>query len=733
MAAAGTGRWSRRVRVVWSLMRGADVDVAEVRSWGVAALHDARAPDGAAVMAGDGDWWWRWALAAGLLLAALYALGPSEPVWLRELVVYPAAEAVAVVAVLVGVGRYRPSAPFAWLLIAAGLVAYLVGDVIWGVYATLDRDPFPSLADGFYLAAYPLIAAGLVVAVMRRRPLGVDRRALIDTSLVAVIAGFLAWVYLVQPVLDDPDLSQSEALVAVAYPLGDLLLLAVATRFVMGSSWNVPSLRLLVAGLGLTLIGDVMFALSVVEGSPGIRVLDTTLLVGIVTMGVAGLHPSMTALTEELGDPADRGDALRVALLAAAFVVIPVVLVVQEVRDEPLHLLAATTAMILVSGLVAARVLYITGSAGRSARREATLSRYAAELLSASGRDELFAAAQRAANELVREGQAQLVVSPGRNSEGVGHAFTADVEVRGEHVAELVADPSPARLRHVRDSLATVATQLSLALERDRLLATEREAAETLTVQNERLRELDRMKDSFVSSVSHELRTPLTSMVGYLEILRDGEAGELNDDQQHCLEIVDRNCHRLNDLIGDILVTARVDSGQFSLERGPVNLGDIAAVHVESIRATARSKGVEVALIVNDDPPWLDADEMRLGQLLDNLLSNAVKFTPGGGTVSVTVATRGPFAHFEVADTGVGIPADELDNLFSRFFRASTARTVAGTGLGLSIAKSIAEAHGGTIAVMSEVGAGTTFIVDLPSRTDPGPPVETSPRTEVSA
>ncbi len=122
---------------------------------------------------------------------------------------------------------------------------------------------------------------------------------------------------------------------------------------------------------------------------------------------------------------------------------------------------------------------------------------------------------------------------------------------------------------------------------------------------------------------------------------------------------------------------------------------------------------------------------MRLGQLLDNLLSNAVKFTPGGGTVSVTVATRGPFAHLEVADTGVGIPADELDNLFESLLSCLDGRTIAGTGLGLSIAKSIAEAHGGTIAVMSEVGAGTTFIVDLPSRSDSGPPVKTSPPTEV--
>jgi signal transduction histidine kinase len=421
-----------------------------------------------------------------------------------------------------------------------------------------------------------------------------------------------------------------------------------------------------------------------------------------------------------------------VGLLVGALVVVPVVLMVRDLRDEPLHLTAAIISMFLVAGLAASRVLFITRSAQRSARREATLSRYAAELLDAATRDELFAAARHAGNDLVREGQAQLVVPPGDEPSTPGHLFTAEVEVRGEHVADLVADPSPARLRHVRDSLATVARQLSLALERDRLLATEREAVESLAVQNERLRELDRMKDTFVSSVSHELRTPLTSMVGYLEILRDGELGELNDDQEHYLAIVDRNCHRLNDLIEDILVTSRVDSGRFSLERRTVNLGELIAEHILSIRPTAQSNAVDLVKIVDPDLPLLHADEMRLGQLIDNLLSNAVKFTPPGGTVTVTAAMRGALVRLEVADTGVGIPADELDMLFGRFFRASTARTVPGTGLGLSIAKSIAEAHGGTIDVKSEVGSGTTFIVDLPVASAPESGVETTTTTEVS-
>jgi signal transduction histidine kinase len=227
------------------------------------------------------------------------------------------------------------------------------------------------------------------------------------------------------------------------------------------------------------------------------------------------------------------------------------------------------------------------------------------------------------------------------------------------------------------------------------------------------------MKDFFVSGVSHELRTPLTSMLGYLEILRDGEAGELSDEQEHFLEIIDRNCHRLYHLIDDILFLSRVDGGRFQLERSSVDLDALVTERVESIRPAAEKKRVEVRLDTTDGGVRLWADASRLTEVVDNLLSNAVKFTPEGGDVFVTVATSDETTHLEVRDTGVGIPEDEAGRLFERFFRASTAQNIQGTGLGLSITKSIVEAHGGTISVQSSVGVGTTITVDLPVVTAP--------------
>jgi signal transduction histidine kinase len=320
-----------------------------------------------------------------------------------------------------------------------------------------------------------------------------------------------------------------------------------------------------------------------------------------------------------------------------------------------------------------------------------------------------------------------VLARDGDVAESAPGRFVAPVVVKGEVEAQLVVDDRAVELGRLSDSLATVANQLALALERERLLATERENADRLAEQNERLRELDRMKDQFVSTVSHELRTPLTSMIGYLELTLEGEAGELNDEQQQFLEIVNRNCQRLNKLIDDILFISRVDAGRLSFDPRWLELGELAEASVESARAAAARRSVGLQCSVAPDLPALWADPTRLKQLIDNLLSNAIKFTSEGGTAGVNVDRHDDSLVLEVRDTGVGIPEDEVGRLFERFFRASTGTAAPGTGLGLSIVKSIVDAHGGTISVESELGVGTTFTVDLPLPGLPGAPAETTP------
>lgn len=232
-------------------------------------------------------------------------------------------------------------------------------------------------------------------------------------------------------------------------------------------------------------------------------------------------------------------------------------------------------------------------------------------------------------------------------------------------------------------------------------------------------REAAKMKDEFVNLISHELRTPLSSILGYLELIADDEDNPLSEDQLKYLATVDRNANRLLRLVSDLLFTAQVESGHFHLQRETVDLQALVSAALETATPGAAARNVVLRISVSPEAVHVWGDPGRLGQAVDNLISNAVKFTPAGGRVVITLGTADepePRALIGVSDTGMGIPPDEVDRLFSRFFRASTAtaNAVPGVGLGLTITKAIASAHGGEIRVASTVGEGTMFVLDLP-------------------
>jgi signal transduction histidine kinase len=284
---------------------------------------------------------------------------------------------------------------------------------------------------------------------------------------------------------------------------------------------------------------------------------------------------------------------------------------------------------------------------------------------------------------------------------------TAAVEIRNE---QLVAQA--ARLEQ------------SLAVAQE--ARAEAEAARrTLTDQNKRLRELDRLKDEFLSLVSHELRTPLTSIRGYLELVLDEEAGEITPEQRRFLKAVERNSLRLLRLVGDLLFVAQADAGRLTLERAKIDVAALAADGVEAARPVADQKSIQLDL-GGGPVPALVADRGRLAQVVDNLVSNALKFTPEGGRVEVRTSADNGHVVLEIEDTGIGIPADEQPRLFERFFRAATAteQAIPGTGLGLAIVKAIVEAHGGRILMESEPNVGTTVRIELPLSVETAAPVE---------
>jgi PAS domain S-box-containing protein len=250
-------------------------------------------------------------------------------------------------------------------------------------------------------------------------------------------------------------------------------------------------------------------------------------------------------------------------------------------------------------------------------------------------------------------------------------------------------------------------TEAELFAEHARVLELERS-------QNEKLRELDVMKDEFVALVSHELRTPLTSIQGYTELILDGIAGEINDEQREMLAAVDRSSARLFRLINDLLFVAQVNAGQLSVAIEDVDLASVARESIADARKRAATAQVSLAF-ESDLTPTVRADRARLAQVFDNLISNAIKFTPPGGRVGLTISMVGDEAIVVVTDSGMGMTQEDQQRLFTRFFRTEAAAKIQGTGLGLSITKAIVDAHHGSISVESEVGTGTTFTFTVPA------------------
>jgi two-component system phosphate regulon sensor histidine kinase PhoR len=228
-----------------------------------------------------------------------------------------------------------------------------------------------------------------------------------------------------------------------------------------------------------------------------------------------------------------------------------------------------------------------------------------------------------------------------------------------------------------------------------------------------RVRKLEKVRRDFISNISHELRTPLASLKALTETLRDGA---LTDPKAapRFLERIEIEVDALTQMAQELLDLTRIESGQVPLDLVSVSPTNLLVSAVDRMHAQAERVGL--ILKVNDCsglPPVL-ADAARLEQVLVNLIHNALKFTEPGGHVELSAAADAPFIRFAVRDTGVGIPQDELERVFERFYKADRARSGGGTGLGLSITRHIVDAHGGRIWVESTEGRGSTFYFTIP-------------------
>lgn len=240
--------------------------------------------------------------------------------------------------------------------------------------------------------------------------------------------------------------------------------------------------------------------------------------------------------------------------------------------------------------------------------------------------------------------------------------------------------------------------------------------AHELAQANEHLKTVDRLKTQFISTVSHELRTPLTSIVGFSEFLADEISGELTEEQAGFVKQIQAGSVRLQHLVDDMLDFARLELGTFRLAKQRTDLTQIVQGAADSLIPQAQAAGLTLTVKEPDRPVWVQIDSKRIGQVVLNLIGNAMKFTPRGGHVELQVSMNDQQASVHVRDDGIGVAAEHVPRLFERFFQAdaSTTRQQGGVGLGLAISRSLVEAHGGSIAVESEQGSGSTFWFSLP-------------------
>jgi two-component system, NarL family, sensor histidine kinase BarA len=330
-----------------------------------------------------------------------------------------------------------------------------------------------------------------------------------------------------------------------------------------------------------------------------------------------------------------------------------------------------------------------------------------------------------------------------------GRERTLPIEYDGRSIGQLVVGPLPFPER--RNNLEKLSLHFSRVLDavlfsghRAYLASTMhlatasenyRELAEkTAHLQQayDKLKELDRLKSTFLATMSHELRTPLTSIIGYSEMLATGMGGELNTTQREFVETVRAKGDQLLELILTLLDVAKLENDKLKLTLGPVDPSELALDVLRTVTPTATKKRIGLEHRIETRLPTMHADKTRMRQVLLNLLDNAIKFTPQGGHVRLDVNSTTLARHsdanaavfnlpqaaiqFSVHDTGMGIPEAEHEKIFDAFYQVdgSATREHGGAGLGLSIVKRLVESHGGNIALESTPGRGTTFNVRVP-------------------
>jgi diguanylate cyclase (GGDEF)-like protein/PAS domain S-box-containing protein len=401
---------------------------------------------------GLASWGWMLFLAAGAAITALYLFvkpfAGSGPV-INVLGLAP------VVAIAVGVRLHRPEARLAWAWVAIGFVLFWLGDVYTYTYPiVLHREvPFPSLGDASYLAVYPALIAGVLI-LQRRRSRNIDRGSAIDAAILTVGLALPSWVWLIAPYVHDHSLSTAGRLVSVAYPLADVLLLAVAVRLALDGGQRRLSFHLMSASIICLLVTDFVYGLMLLQGTYDHQLwLDVGWIGFYLLWGAAALHPSMSELDQPAVQSGGVLTRFRLGLLAGASLIAPTIGIVDDLNAGDYDFAVVRAASIVLFCLVVSRMAGLMRQQERSLERERMLSAAGADLVAATSREEIDEVALAAARSMAgADLVTPLYKQPGREAD-VHDALLA--AANGGRVAE-----------PVRASLRALAALVALALER---------------------------------------------------------------------------------------------------------------------------------------------------------------------------------------------------------------------------------------------------------------------------
>jgi PAS domain S-box-containing protein len=622
-----------------------------------------------------------------------------------------------------------------WFCLTATLGAWAVGNVGWFYNHELTTQPtFPTVADGFYIAALVFAAAALVSYPTGTRSPQSRSRLLLDGLSIACSLVFISDVLVLEQVLAHSGNGLGQAIL-VTYPVADVLLASGALLLLTRTPGRLRvDLGLVAVGLLVYTITDTGYAIlgaggQYRTGTP----LDLGWLGGYLLIGLAGLAP--TARLTERRALRHAGTSLPGTILVYSVMATAIAIGLLRTLDGALEI--GLTISILTLTAVRQSVLAHDNQqlhAGLEAKVAARtdqleqLARHQQSILDAVGEGVygvdvagrvtfMNPAAERALGS--RSGQlvgqvAHQAFHPGgadprHSGDTPPHGCEACLAVTVMGGGDAVRRTTSQYVR--RDgSLFPVEITAARRQEAGRVSG----AVVVFSDISER-RAVERLQEEFVSVVSHELRTPLTAIRGSLGLIAGGVVGELPTEAAHMIDIARDNSDRLTRLINDILDLERVESPDVPLDLGTPDAAAIVEATLETVGPLAMTAGV--TLVPGVASGRVRGDPDRLVQALTNLVANAIKFSSRGGKVLVEARQDGDQVTFRIEDHGRGIPANRLESVFDRFQQvdSSDARHKGGTGLGLAITKTIVERHGGHIFVSSELGRGSEFRFTIPA------------------